>query len=526
LSEVVSILVKMNSLKLKTVPWQPQLCANLKGCNSVTGEIMASPFKYGGEHELKLTTSNIPSSETKTLFERFDNVTKMCKSLDVSASLSMHMALSGAGGSANASFVNDIALSSNSVSLYVMIKKDYEAEYVDNVEQFWGETTRGVEPSEIDEKAFQKAYGDSFICGSLRSVVMMGKMKFEYSQHSDKETVEAAVDAAISAWGGTMEASTRVKDHLEQAEKNSKTTFELYQTGMKDACDVPTTLTQMLDLMKGFTRNINHDAAAHYQAIIMPYSALHGYGGFKDGTAAASSIARESALADSAEDFYELKKVQKYLHEVFRRSGDFRPPGKGKEQMTQRQMDAWLCKNFDGNGDYTFKGSWKEKVAELDAAVKKVLEQYLDSSAAAFDIVPRLSTLGIYREEMPVRAGVQPDASGSHENPGWTQLPGNILLQFGSVSATNKNIKEATEGQLIIYLQSLAGDNEVEVRFARPFKKVASVTCTLSDVGQKINRPTTAVGAYSVTTEGFKAAVKATGPYEDVKVYWTAMGYC
>ena len=117
----------MNSLKLKTVPWQPQLCANLKGCNSVTGEIMASPFKYGGEHELKLTTSNIPSSETKTLFERFDNVTKMCKSLDVSASLSMHMALSGAGGSANASFVNDIALSSNSVSLYVMIKKDYEA---------------------------------------------------------------------------------------------------------------------------------------------------------------------------------------------------------------------------------------------------------------------------------------------------------------------------------------------------------------------------------------------------------------
>ncbi|CAL8461509.1 g1040 [Coccomyxa elongata] len=364
------------------------------------------------------------------------------------------MALSGAGGSANASFVNDIALSSNSVSLYVMIKKDYEAEYVDNVEQFWGETTRGVEPSEIDEKAFQKAYGDSFICGSLRSVVMMGKMKFEYSQHSDKETVEAAVDAAVSAWGGTMEASTRVKDHLEQAEKNSKTTFELYQTGMKDACDVPTTLTQMLDLMKGFTRSINYDAAAHYQAIIMPYSALHGYGRFKD-------------------------------------------------------------------------GSWKEKVAELDAAVRKVLEQYLDSSAAAV-IVPRLSTLAIYREEMPVRAGVQSDASGSHENPGWTQLPGNILLQFGSVSATNKNIKEATEGQPMIYLQSLAGDNEVEVEFSRskPFKRVISVTCTLSDVGQKINRPTTAVGAYSVTTEGFKAAVKATGPYEDVKVYWTAMGYC
>lgn len=125
-----------------------------------------------------------------------------------------------------------------------------------------------------------------------------------------------------------------------------------------------------------------------------------------------------------------------------------------------------------------------------------------------------------------MRAGVQSDASGSHENPGWTQLPGNILLQFGSVSATNKNIKEVTEGQPMIYLQSLAGDNEVEVRFARPFKSVISVTCTLSDVGQKINRPTTAVGAYSVTTEGFKAAVKATGPYEDVKVYWTAIGYC
>ena len=425
----------MGGLKITTVPWQPKLCATLKGCNSLTGETMASPFLQCPE-VTKTTQTTIPSSELTMRFERFKTVSEVCKSLDVSASLSMHMALSGAGGSANASFANDIASSSSSVSLYVMIKKNYETEYVDNAEHLWIDRL-GVKPSDFeDEEAFQMKYGDSFVCGSVRSIVMMGKMKFEYSKQSDKESVEAAVDAAVTAWGVATEASTSVKYHLEQAEENSKATFELYQTGIKDDCIVPITLTEMLDHVKAFTQNIDYDHAIRYQANLMPYKALHGYGGFKRGTATPSSIARDAraqAIAECAEDFYALKRCHNRLRECFRNPGDFRPPGEGRKSMTQREMYAWLCKSFDGTGAYPFVGSWMAKVRDLDDAVKHVAKLFEFSSDPTKIKVALPSSLGIFAEELPVRAGVRAIDPSVHEATGtltWRVSPDSQTVTF------------------------------------------------------------------------------------------------
>ena len=75
----------MGGLKITTVPWQPKLCATLKGCNSLTGETMASPFLQCPE--LTTTQTTIPSSELTMRFERFKTVSEVCKSLDVSASM-------------------------------------------------------------------------------------------------------------------------------------------------------------------------------------------------------------------------------------------------------------------------------------------------------------------------------------------------------------------------------------------------------------------------------------------------------
>ena len=177
-------------------------------------------------------------------------------------------------------------------------------------------------------------------------------------------------------------------------------TFDLSMTGINDDQPLSTNLEQMMEAIADFNRNVDYRHAVHYRANIMPYAALPGYGGFKASKSSPSGLsrdAREQAISEMAEDYYSLVKPLRYLDDVFRNAERFRPAGESDWDKTGRQMAEYLEKE------------WRPRLDSLKSEVNKVRELF-EAGSEVKDCfkLKQLSELGIYPDELPVKAGAFP----------------------------------------------------------------------------------------------------------------------
>jgi hypothetical protein len=386
---------KSGDLRLKSRPWLSKEYAVKKGCDSLTGNVYASPFVTTNAE----TDPRTPPSALVSHASRFKTISDASQHLDVNASLSVHNDVTGVRASAAASFIDDMMRSEKQVSLYAVIRKDYETEYLVDAEQLWKKSL-GINPAKMMEEEFTERYGDAFICGGTKSVVLIAKMCFTYGSEEQKIDAETSVDAAASLWSTNTEASGGIKAALRDVASRYDATFDLSMTGINDDQPLSTNLEEMMEAIAHFNRNVDYRHAVHYRANIMPYAALPGYGGFKASKSSPSGLsrdAREQAISEMAEDYYSLVKPLRYLDDVFRNAERFRPAGESDWDKTGRQMAEYL------------EEKWKSRLDNLKSEVNKVHELFeAGSEVKECFKLKQLSELDIYPDELPVKAGALP----------------------------------------------------------------------------------------------------------------------
>ena len=86
----------------------------------------------------------------------------------------------------------------------------------------------------MTEEEFSEQFGNAFICGGTKKLVLVSKMCFTYNSEENKTEAEARVDAAASLWSTNTEASGAIKAALRDVASRYNATFDLSMTWINE----------------------------------------------------------------------------------------------------------------------------------------------------------------------------------------------------------------------------------------------------------------------------------------------------
>ncbi len=358
-----------------------------RGVQSSTGKVTGSPFK--DPDSLKLRDESTVASQMQYNVQLHDDSSRTASEVGVSASLTVAAALYPDSASASASLALKLSAKVHTQSAFIKCDQQFAVQYIERFEEMWREHLE-IAPAEITEQEFEANYGDSFVCGTVGGASLLAALLFMTRGGQSEREVQTALDAAASAYGVEGKISSSVRDHLARASESSDSEFWVHVQGVDNPGKREVDLEGILTEVEDFMKNTSAERAAPVRAVILPYSALPGYGGFKGSSIPTDHDSRSRAIDKIASRFYAMKAAMDRLSDVQEHPDEYLVPG-WTPAHTVEEFIAW----------------WD--VNELSRKLKKMqsacidLQNYLDSNSTQMVRFPLLSDLGCYVDELPVR---------------------------------------------------------------------------------------------------------------------------
>jgi hypothetical protein len=211
--------------------FSPSFFFFLKGVNTVTGEIKASPFKSGNALsalQREATTTGKRIVGHKVLI---DNSEQFSSLLDIEAEVSG----GGWGFSAKAGmdFSRSVKMNSKFVYIYqsVTFRQDPVVLPTPAIQQLeLTENARGLlydtngNPSELRRGTFRKKYGDALIVGFVRGGRAQGVLTCHTNSTAEKTAIRTYAKAKFGGFGFSASASFEMNSETERVATNVRTT--------------------------------------------------------------------------------------------------------------------------------------------------------------------------------------------------------------------------------------------------------------------------------------------------------------